>query len=790
MPRVSDPRAPDADRDLTAAAPSGDVREARPARRNARYARALAWPLAVFVANAVAAAVLLRLWEADMRLAFNYYGDELFSLMTIKDVIDNGWFLTNPDIGAPLGQHLHDFAGVNGDSFTMLIAKLLGVFTSNPALVQNGMFIASFPAIAVITFLVLRALGVGAAAAAVVATLFALAPYHLLRGKAHFFLALYYTVPLGGYLVLSVFSGRPLFGRRRAASSRWATWASGRTLGTLAICAVVASGGVYYAFFSVLLLATATAVRLLVTRTWTAAATGCAVIVAIGVVMVANQAPTLIYQSQHGVNELVGKRLPVESEIYSLKLTRLVLPVPGHRIDALSRITDRYVATPTSSPGELGSSEALGTLGTIGFAWLLLVLVLGAVRPRLRAPFDERHGHAAVAALVCFLFGTTGGAAALLAFLISPQLRGSNRISIFIAFFSLFAVALLLDALVRRLRARGTPVAVVGLLLGGIMLLALYDQTNRTHVPLYSVTKAEYGNDRAFVAAIDEQMPPGAEIFQLPYIPFPGNPPVGALPDQDLLRPYLQSSDLRWSYGAMKGRPEDWADDFFGLSREQVSAVRTAPASDRPLRTDTAALVASGFEGIYIDRFGYADRAAALERELSAITGVQPLVSPNGRMSFFSLLGAPRSATSRLDPAQRAALRHATLRPLSATFGAGFYAAEPVAEGVTRWARRDATLQIDNPGPAARAVFDTLVAGTPRPSRMTFRRPGGRVIVRRVAPAGLRLRLPIVLAPGRNRIAISTDAPQTPSAAGDGRVLFMRFVNPRVVDPRRTPSPP
>jgi hypothetical protein len=112
MPRVSDPRAPDADRDLTAAAPSGDVREARPARRNARYARALAWPLAVFVANAVAAAVLLRLWEADMRLAFNYYGDELFSLMTIKDVIDNGWFLTNPDIGAPLGQQQDAEEGV------------------------------------------------------------------------------------------------------------------------------------------------------------------------------------------------------------------------------------------------------------------------------------------------------------------------------------------------------------------------------------------------------------------------------------------------------------------------------------------------------------------------------------------------------------------------------------------------------------------------------------------------------------------------------------------------------
>ena len=45
-----------------------------------------------------------------------------------------------------------------------------------------------------------------------------------------------------------------------------------------------------------------------------------------------------------------------------------------------------------------------------------------------------------------------------------------------------------------------------------------------------------------------------------------------------------------------------------------------------------------GFDGIYIDRFGYPDRAAELEGELGELLEVEPLVSPDEHKSFFSLL--------------------------------------------------------------------------------------------------------------------------------------------------------
>ena len=69
----------------------------------------------------------------------------------------------------------------------------------------------------------------------------------------------------------------------------------------------------------------------------------------------------------------------------------------------------------------------------------------------------------------------------------------------------------------------------------------------------------------------------------------------------------------------VKGRPEDWA--------SQLGA--------KPLSLVVPAVAASGFEGIYIDRFGYADDGRATEAEIARIVGADPLVSPSGRAVFF-----------------------------------------------------------------------------------------------------------------------------------------------------------
>src|SRR5213078_1980225 len=121
------------------------------------------------------------------------------------------------------------------------------------------------------------------------------------------------------------------------------------------------------------------------------------------------------------------------------------------------------------------------------------------------------------------------------------------------------------------------------------------------------------------------------------------------------VRGYLQSSDLRWSYGAMQGRPADW----------------TAALADKPVELVLPAVAAAGFDGIWIDRFAYKDDARALERQIGEILGQRPITSSDGRLSFFGLRAYRRSLARTHTGALFAALGAATLDPLRSEAGPG-----------------------------------------------------------------------------------------------------------------------
>src|SRR5262249_49169653 len=130
-------------------------------------------------------------------------------------------------------------------------------------------------------------------------------------------------------------------------------------------------------------------------------------------------------------------------------------------------------------------------------------------------------------------------------------------------------------------------------LLGGILGLGIFDQT-ATGVAFRSqpVVQAEYQQDAEFVKQIEACLPPNSLVFELPYHAFPEAWPIHHLGGYELARPYLHSHQLRWSYGAMKGRDAD-------LWQHQVA--------DCPTDTLVKKLAYAGFGGIYIDRRGFPD---------------------------------------------------------------------------------------------------------------------------------------------------------------------------------------
>jgi phosphoglycerol transferase len=342
--------------------------------------------------------------------------------------------------------------------------------------------------------------------------------------------------------------------------------------------------------------------------------------------------------------------------------------------------------------------------------------------------------------VLAFLIGTVGGLSTIIAQLVTPQIRAWNRISIFIAFFAFIAVAVGLDALGRRLGPALVRRAAFAGVLVALLGFGLYNQVTYAHVPPYEL-EASWAQDRRFVDEIDRRLPEGASVFQLPYLGFPETGRRVDLYENDLLRGYLHSDDLRWSFGATKGRPEDWSDDLVGM----------------PVSTVVDAAAAAGFAGLWIDRLGYADRARALEQELRGRLGAGPLVSESGRQAFFDLRDHRRRLEAEHSAAELAAFRRAVLYP----FGferSGFLPLERRGGRWFAWADSgEAELCIVNATDEQRtAVFEAeLDREGGSPADVVVSLPGATAVTYHT-PA--RIRRELSLPPGETTVRFSTSA--------------------------------
>ena len=277
-------------------------------------------------------------------------------------------------------------------------------------------------------------------------------------------------------------------------------------------------------------------------------------------------------------------------------------------------------------------------------------------------------------------------------------------------------------------------------------MFGLYNQITYVHVPPYELASS-FADDRRFVSEIDRRLPEGAAVFQLPHLPFPEGGQQAGLFENDLLRGYLHSDDLRWSFGATKGRPEEWVDDLAGL----------------PTATVLDAAAAAGFAGLYIDRFGYQDGGACARKRGARPVGAEPTRQRVGPTLVLRPQGVRRRLEAAHSPEQLAAFRQAVLEP----FGfeeSGFLPLErSSANGLWfAWADApDAELRIVNPSDATenRPVRGSLdrVGGPPAEVVVTF--PGAAPTPYRT-PSPLQRQL--TLPPGETVLRFATAAPRFP----------------------------
>jgi phosphoglycerol transferase len=522
----------------------------------------------------------------ELHIPFTYSGDGMAYLWNVQRAIEGAWYFENTRSGFPFVSNHLDYP--TSDTGTYLVLKLLGWFLNTAIATMNVYYLLGFSLCAVAAYLVTRTMGISKQLSVATALLYSFSSFHFWR-LGHLYFTWYFVAPLFFYIGFRLFSSRLIFTDNTLSlpSKLWHALA----------LFFLASFGIYYALFGCFVLVLCTIMASVFRKSWTYATEGVVTIGFIVLGVLLNVAPSLMYIFSNGENSEGVGRLAGESELYGLKITQMLLPRADHRLDSFFEFASRYNDTFPLVTENISSS--LGAIGSLGFLLLMGILMFSMMSNRTSST-SETLGQSsslqfrlqilAILTLGMVLLATVGGGSSLFAMLISTSIRSWNRISIFIAFISILAFVLCIDRVIAKY-TKTTYLWLVGSIFALILLFAgIYDQTVRPCHSCISTNKTLVANDVAFIKTIETNLPPQAAIYQLPYMAYPESSSVNGLGSYDQARGLLNSTNLKWSFGGMRGRTGDW---FF------------RKLAQLPIDQQVSIIKAIGFSGIYVDRRGY-----------------------------------------------------------------------------------------------------------------------------------------------------------------------------------------
>lgn len=564
----------------------------------------LIWYSVLFTLSFILGFYLLGGFQVGFSIPLSYTDDGLFVLVYVKLLLMGEWNLSSQDLAYPFGMNLCDFPGSDFGNRTFFI--LSSLFTKDPIVAFNLYAYLSFPITACATFFVSKKIGLTNVNSFILSNLFAFSTFSFQR-LIHFGHLVYmcnFVVTIFFYL------GFLIYNYDAEDLEKKVGWEK-ITLAVLLLI-LLASFGVYYAFFGCLVLSTSGilgSVRFCNLQNFIISMVACC---AVFIGFLLNMLPTIINTVQNGKNNELAVRNAGETDIYGLRLTQMLVPHADHRIKLFSNINKKYTETFTFI--NENKTSALGLISGIGFLISIFIILFFIELKKSNSSIK----YFATIGGVLFLYGVMGGFGSMFSFSVLPIFRGVNRVSIFISLSSLIVFFLFFQQALETVIKNNTNKYLIMIF---VLLIGIFDQTFKIPLSYLEKNKMAYLNDKYFVEKIEEIIGPGGAVFQFPYMAFPEVPPIGGVETYGLARGPINSNKTKWSYGAIKGRK---ADDFFKVLSEQ----------DVPKQLEIIKSI--GFNGIYIDRRGFMDHGLEIEKQIEKFSGFKPnIVSLDNNLSFF-----------------------------------------------------------------------------------------------------------------------------------------------------------
>lgn len=637
------------------------------------------------------------------RIPTDYRGDTLEILARISAASEGDARPLQPQVisrlGAPFGANWSAYPS----SDLLLVwsigqlARVVGVF----AAANIALLLASMTS-AVAFYACARWLRVRWEWAFVGALLFAFSCQTFHRGLPHLFLVFSWTVPLA---LLAC----GLIGGSRRLQLRG--WSAGFCVATGAVIGV---GNPYILFLFVQLLGWAWIAQWLGPRRRENLITGgLTLAAAVAAFFVVESHLWLFTAESAAVSPLV--RNYGSTERYALKPLELFLPPATHRWEALAFFGHRYVRWSEWRGGE-SFLTYLGLVGIVGLVWLAGA-TLHAVLRRRRMP-----GMALPAGWI-LAFSSVGGITNIVAFFTGMVLfRATNRFSIFLS-------AIVLMFIVSRLTRwfAGKPRGLSWAAAAVVGFIGLADQLPRAPGPeLQERIAKRIESDRELGRLLEERLPPGAMVFQLPVMMFPEVAPAHRLGDYEHFRPYLSTHSLRFSYGSLKNRSRGrWQRDAECLPTEEF----------------VKKLERYGFAALYFNRSGFADGGEKLLGELAEMGRTRQVEGKLGEdvVVFLEPAARPEAPMAR-----------------NLTFGHGW---QNAPAGEVRWAYGPAALSYFNPRSEAISTNLRFVMSGVGTRHLQIDVNGTEKFGAAIVGERNEINLKVTLRPGFNRIDLTSREP-------------------------------
>ena len=541
--------------------------------------------LLVIAAIALSEYFFFQLWRLDWHAPMLYGGDGIYWVGQVQRSYGD----LTPSLGWPFYQPPSPY-DPNYDLIYDLFVAFVGLFTKDTGVVFN-LYVLVIPfANALAGYAVFRMTGMRRWLAFAFAITFGMCPYVQQRLAGHMMLAAVEFVP---FSVLLCFwcAEDPTFGRPgRGFFRNPRNW-----LAIAFAWGIANNGATYYPYFTCFFLCI-TALCLILRDRRMAAGVPCFLTIGeIVLWMIPDFFPMVLGMINGAGSTLTNGvyRSPIGADIYSLRISSLLLSPNGYGCDKLANWLQRYFHLLATDEGPMYNENSYGYLGIVGVLGFLALLVL------LFRNHNWQAGKAVPARLSdrLWLLGRLNVAALLLASIASfggligiflRFIRGYNRISPYIAFFALLAVGLWAEWYLKNYRGRGKAVFTAALVL---VLAYGYWEQQGLFKPKYEEVQTTWYQDAAFMEKVEQAAGEDAVIFQLPYMKNFENGSLNNMWDYTLLRGPLHSDTLRFSYGAGYGTENDvWYKQTSELEPDAM----------------VAELRAQGVAGIYLDLDGYA----------------------------------------------------------------------------------------------------------------------------------------------------------------------------------------